>query len=243
MRTGPARVVLASARVHDVSAEALCARFHKPFPRKPALHATGSAASRQASARPVAEHDDLQLQVRALGRPAGPGCVRRTRSDSSAGQIPRAHGRRPFKQARSARICRGQGTRRDCRTTQARPTTDPAGPERDPGGATEAGEQRAPDNPEHARLCRHGGHDAGPAPAGAGPAPGCHIPWQAWPARGSGGADAGGLGALRALGYLELHVLVLLQAAEAVAVDLGVVHEDVRPVGAGDEAVAPFSPR
>jgi predicted ABC-type transport system involved in lysophospholipase L1 biosynthesis ATPase subunit len=64
------------------------------------------------------------------------------------------------------------------------------------------------------------------------------ILWQAWPARGSGGADAGGLRALRALGDLELHVLVLLQAAEAVAVDLGVVHEDVRPVGAGDEAVA-----
>src|SRR5260370_26382994 len=64
------------------------------------------------------------------------------------------------------------------------------------------------------------------------------IPWQAWPARGSGGADAGGLRALRALGYLELHVLVLLQAAEAVAVNLGVVHEDVRSVGAGDDAVA-----
>src|SRR5690348_13089502 len=62
--------------------------------------------------------------------------------------------------------------------------------------------------------------------------------WQAWPARGSGGADAGGLQALRALGHLELHVLVLLQAAEAGAVNLGVVHEDVRSVGAGDEAVA-----
>src|SRR6266487_4359294 len=56
--------------------------------------------------------------------------------------------------------------------------------------------------------------------------------------RGSGGADAGGLRALRALGHLELHVLVLLEAAEAVAVNLGVVHEDVRSVGAGDEAVA-----
>src|SRR6516165_6520193 len=64
------------------------------------------------------------------------------------------------------------------------------------------------------------------------------IPWQAWPARGSGGADAGGLRALRALGHLELHALVLLQAAEAVAVNLGVVHEDVRSIGAGDEAVA-----
>src|ERR1700730_6559362 len=61
---------------------------------------------------------------------------------------------------------------------------------------------------------------------------------QAWPARGSGGADAGGLRALRACSDLELHVLVLLEAAEAVAVNLGVVHEDVRSVGAGDEAVA-----
>src|SRR5215467_15062105 len=56
--------------------------------------------------------------------------------------------------------------------------------------------------------------------------------------RGSGGADVGGLRALRALGHLELHVLVLLEAAEAVAVNLGVVHEDVWSVGAGDEAVA-----
>src|SRR6202011_4502774 len=64
------------------------------------------------------------------------------------------------------------------------------------------------------------------------------IPWQAWPARGSGGANACGLRALRALGHLELHVLVLLKAAEAVAVNLGVVHEDVRSLGAGDEAVA-----
>src|SRR5258706_4171107 len=64
------------------------------------------------------------------------------------------------------------------------------------------------------------------------------IPWQAWPARGSGGADAGGLRALRALGYLELHVLVLLEATETIAVNLGVVHEDVRSVGTGDEAIA-----
>src|SRR5262252_7925519 len=77
--------------------------------------------------------------------------------------------------------------------------------------------------------CRRGGH-AGPRLAVA------H--WQAWPARGSGGADAGGLRALRALGDLELHALVLLQAAEAVAVNLGIVHEDVRSVGAGDEAIA-----
>src|SRR2546430_15445492 len=82
---------------------------------------------------------------------------------------------------------------------------------------------------------RRDGHDAGPAPRGAGPA---FIPWRASPAGGSGGADAGCLRALRALGYLELHVLVLLQAAEAVSVNLGVVHEDVRSVGAGDEAVA-----
>jgi hypothetical protein len=39
-------------------------------------------------------------------------------------------------------------------------------------------------------------------------------------------------------GHLELHVLVLLEAAEAVAVNLGVVHEDIRPISAGDEAVA-----
>src|SRR5436190_5006613 len=82
---------------------------------------------------------------------------------------------------------------------------------------------------------RGGGHDAGPAPPGARPA---FIPWPGWPVCGSGGADVGGLQALRALGYLELHVLVFLQAAEAVAVNLGVVHEDVRSVGAGDEAVA-----
>src|SRR5262249_21365889 len=75
----------------------------------------------------------------------------------------------------------------------------------------------------------------GPAPAGAGPV---LIPGRAWPAGGSDGPDAGRLRALRALGDLELHVLVLLQAAEAGAVNLGVVHEDVRSVGAGDEAVA-----
>src|SRR5262245_28287030 len=68
----------------------------------------------------------------------------------------------------------------------------------------------------------------GPAPAGAGPV---LIPWRAWPAGGSDGPDAGRLRALRALGDLELHVLVLLQAAEAGAVNLGVVHEDIRSVG------------
>src|SRR6516225_1622366 len=85
--------------------------------------------------------------------------------------------------------------------------------------------------------CRGGGHDRGPGTRR------CRARlvlflWQAWPALCSGGADAGGLRALRALGDLELHALVLLQAAEAVAVNLGVVHEDVRSVGAGDEAVA-----
>jgi hypothetical protein len=43
---------------------------------------------------------------------------------------------------------------------------------------------------------------------------------------GSGGVDAGGPRVLRALGDLELHVLVLLQVAGAGAVDLGVVRED-----------------
>src|SRR6185312_1691836 len=81
---------------------------------------------------------------------------------------------------------------------------------------------------------RRDGHDVGPAPAGAGPTSNCSV-LAGLACRGSGGADACGL---RALGYLELHVLVLLQAAEAVAVNLGVVHEDVRSVGAGDEAVA-----
>src|SRR6202040_3640591 len=55
---------------------------------------------------------------------------------------------------------------------------------------------------------------------------------------GSRSANVRGLRALGACSYLELHVLVLLEATEAVAVDLGVVHEDVRSVGAGDKAVA-----
>src|ERR1700683_3680339 len=79
--------------------------------------------------------------------------------------------------------------------------------------------------------------DVGPAPTGAGPTSG-YYPLAGLACRGSGGADVSGLRALRALGHLELHVLVLLEAAEAVAVNLGVVHEDVRSVGAGDEAVA-----
>ena len=75
--------------------------------------------------------------------------------------------------------------------------------------------------------CRRGGHDGARHQEVPGPTSRC-IPL-------AGAADAGGLRALRALGYLELHVLVLLQAAEAVAVNLGVVHEEVRSVGAGDE--------
>src|SRR5260221_4032533 len=39
--------------------------------------------------------------------------------------------------------------------------------------------------------------------------------------------DAGGLRALGALADLELHPLVLLQGAEATALDFRVVHEDV----------------
>ena len=80
---------------------------------------------------------------------------------------------------------------------------------------------------------RRDGHDVGPAPAGAGPTSNCSV-LAGLACRGSGGADAGGLRALRALGYLELHVLVLLQAAETAAVDLGVVHGDgVTPEHAG----------
>ena len=49
----------------------------------------------------------------------------------------------------------------------------------------------------------------------------------------------GGLQPLRVLGHLELHVLVLLEAAEAVAVDLGVVHEDVLAISAHGAAPGP----
>src|SRR5215470_7140269 len=52
------------------------------------------------------------------------------------------------------------------------------------------------------------------------------------------GPDAAGLQALRALGELELHSLVLLQAAEAGALDFRVVHEHVRTAVTGDEAEA-----
>jgi hypothetical protein len=58
------------------------------------------------------------------------------------------------------------------------------------------------------------------------------------PCRQSDCPNAAGLQALGALGDLELHLLVLLEATEAVAVDLGVVHEDVRAVRARDEAEA-----
>jgi hypothetical protein len=47
----------------------------------------------------------------------------------------------------------------------------------------------------------------------------------------------GGLQAPRALGHLELHVLVLLEAAEAVAVNLEVVHEGVWAISAGNKAM------
>src|ERR1044072_6906328 len=56
---------------------------------------------------------------------------------------------------------------------------------------------------------------------------------------GSDRADAGGLGALLALADLELHALVLVQAAEAGALALRVVHEDVSATAVrGDEAEA-----
>jgi hypothetical protein len=58
------------------------------------------------------------------------------------------------------------------------------------------------------------------------------------PCRRSECPNAAGLRALGALGDLELHLLVLLEATEAVAVDLGVVHEDVWAVRACDEAEA-----
>jgi hypothetical protein len=43
---------------------------------------------------------------------------------------------------------------------------------------------------------------------------------------------------LRALGHLELDRVVLLEAAETIAVDLEIVHEKFRAISAGDEAVA-----
>src|SRR3984885_12060577 len=45
-----------------------------------------------------------------------------------------------------------------------------------------------------------------------------------------------GLRTLGTLGDLEFHLLVLFEAAEASAVDLGVVHEDVRALRLRDEA-------
>src|SRR5271156_5808437 len=67
-----------------------------------------------------------------------------------------------------------------------------------------------------------GGDEMGPAPTGTGPIS-CCYPLAGLACRGSGDANAGGLQALRALGHLELHELVLLEATEAVAVDLGVM--------------------
>src|SRR6266699_6696557 len=98
---------------------------------------------------------------------------------------------------------------------------------------------RASSTSSRAGMRCRAGNGTGPAPAGAGPLPD-RYPVAGLACRGSGDADAGGLRALRPLGYLELHVLVLLEGAEAVAVavDLGVVHEDVRSVGAVDKAVA-----
>src|SRR5690242_6855465 len=53
------------------------------------------------------------------------------------------------------------------------------------------------------------------------------------------GGDSHRLGALGSLLDLELDALVLLEGAEAAALDLGKVHEDIlRPVVRGDEAEA-----
>src|ERR1700683_5622366 len=56
--------------------------------------------------------------------------------------------------------------------------------------------------------------------------------------RGLERSDVASLWSLGTLGALELDVLVLFEAAEAAAVDLGVVHEDVRAFRARDEAEA-----
>ena len=56
--------------------------------------------------------------------------------------------------------------------------------------------------------------------------------------RGLERSDVASLRSFGALGDLELHVLVLFEAAEAAAVDLGVVHKDVRAFRARDEAEA-----
>src|ERR1700733_4569321 len=59
----------------------------------------------------------------------------------------------------------------------------------------------------------------------------------------AGGSDCPNFTGLRTLGTLgdfEFHLLVLLEAAEASAIDLGVVHEDVRTLRLRDETEALF---
>ena len=53
-------------------------------------------------------------------------------------------------------------------------------------------------------------------------------------------ADAQGLGTLSAGADLELDVLAFVEAAVALAFDVGVVDEDVFATGYGDESVALF---
>ena len=52
------------------------------------------------------------------------------------------------------------------------------------------------------------------------------------------GADTGGLWTPGALELLELHPVTLFEAAEGVAVDPQVVHEDIRAVSTGNKTVA-----
>jgi hypothetical protein len=54
-------------------------------------------------------------------------------------------------------------------------------------------------------------------------------------------ADAQGLGTLSAWADLELDVLAFVEAAVALAFDVGVVDEDVFATGYGDESVALFA--
>jgi len=60
---------------------------------------------------------------------------------------------------------------------------------------------------------------------------------QAWPAL-TQAARTWWPAAPSTVGYLELHLLVLLKAAEAVAIELGIVHEHARAIRAGNKAVA-----
>jgi len=52
------------------------------------------------------------------------------------------------------------------------------------------------------------------------------------------GADTGGLWSPGALDLLELDPVTRCEAAEGVAVDTQVVHEDIRTASTGDKAVA-----